>query len=176
MRGDMAPLPIILEPAKPQDYGSRENVPVDTLVIHTTEGGSIRGATEWHDREDVIASAHYFIDGTRIVARVPEGMCAFACGNRAINRRSISIEVVGHASRRETWTPEIMAQLVALSAEIVQRHQIPIAHQPGPGICGHADVPDPRDPNRRGGASHHVDPGPHFPWGQFFDELRGEIA
>jgi N-acetyl-anhydromuramyl-L-alanine amidase AmpD len=169
-------LAIELNPAKPQDYGERANTAVDTLVLHTTEGGSIEGATEWWDREDVIASSHYVIDGKRIVYRVPEGLCAFHAGSRAMNRRSIGIEVVGHAGHRDTWSPEVMAQLVALSAEIVQRHRIPIVHQPGPGICGHADVPDPKDPNRRGGASHHTDPGPFFPWADFFDSLRAELA
>jgi N-acetyl-anhydromuramyl-L-alanine amidase AmpD len=161
--------------AKATDSGSRHNTIVDTLVLHTTEGGTIEGATDWWDNEDVIASAHYVIDGKRIVQVVAEGDCAFHAGNRAMNRRSIGIEVVGKCDRRGTWTPEIMAQLVALSAEIVERHQIPIVRQPGPGICGHIDVPNPRDPSRRGGLSGHVDPGPYFPWQPYLDALRAEL-
>jgi N-acetyl-anhydromuramyl-L-alanine amidase AmpD len=161
--------------AKGQDHGSRHNAAVDTLVIHTTEGGSIESATDWWDEEDVIASAHYVIDGKRIVQVVAEGDCAFHAGNRAMNRRSIGIEVVGKCDRRSTWTPEIMAQLVALSAEIVARHQIPIVHQPGPGICGHLDVLDPRNPNLRGGLGGHHDPGPYFPWQPYLDAIRAEL-
>jgi N-acetyl-anhydromuramyl-L-alanine amidase AmpD len=168
-------LPIVIDPAKPEDYGSRANTPVDCIVLHTTEGGSIAGATTWWDRDDVTASSHYVLDGQRIVQRVPEGMAAFHAGNRAVNRRSIGIEVVGHAGKASTWTPEVMAQLVELSAEIVERHAIPV-HRGIPGIAGHCDVPDPRHPDRRGGAGHHVDPGPHLPWLAFFDTLRTCIA
>jgi N-acetyl-anhydromuramyl-L-alanine amidase AmpD len=175
----MTALPVETKMADPGDFGSRRNVPVDTLVLHTTEGGAVEGALEhWH-REDVTASAHYVIDGEpvlRVVQNVAEGDCAYHAGSRSINRRSIGIEVCGKANDPKTWTPELMVLLVALSADICKRHRIPIVHQPGPGICGHADVPDPYNPNRYGGASHHTDPGPHFPWPQFLDALRAELA
>jgi N-acetyl-anhydromuramyl-L-alanine amidase AmpD len=103
-------------------------------------------------------------------------MAAFHAGSRAMNRRSIGIEVVGHCADRSLWTPEIMAQLVMLSADVCKRHQIPILHQAGPGVCGHADVVDPYNPNLRGGASHHHDPGEFFPWGAFLDALRAELT
>lgn len=160
--------------AKPQDFGSRRNVGVDTIVIHTTEGSSIKGAEVWWDREDVVASAHYLIDGKDIVQRVAEGDCAFHAGNAAMNRRSIGIEVVGHCGDPKTWTPEVMAQLINLVRDIRSRHRIPAYRQPGPGICGHRDVPDPHNPNLRGGAGHHTDPGDHFPWDPFLTAVRAE--
>jgi N-acetyl-anhydromuramyl-L-alanine amidase AmpD len=169
------PLKIETDWAKGQDSGSRHNTIVDTLVLHTTEGGTIESATDWWDRDDVIASAHYVIDGKRIVQVVPEGDCAFHAGSRVVNRRSIGIEVVGRSNDRTLWTPEIMAQLVALSAEIVKRHEIPILRQPGPGICGHCDVPNPMHPSRRGGLHGHTDPGPHFNWAAYLDALRAEV-
>lgn len=172
----MRRLEVTVDPARPEDFGSRGLTPVDLLIIHTTEGGSIAGALSWWDREEVVASAHYVIDGRRVVQRVPEGMAAFHAGNRLFNRRSIGIEVVGHADRLATWTPEVMAQLVTLAADIVERHRIPVVHQPGPGICGHADVPHPTDPRRRGGASGHHDPGIFFPWIDFLDGVRAELA
>jgi N-acetylmuramoyl-L-alanine amidase len=175
MKAEPSALPVTLDPAKPGDYGSRYNTPADCLILHTTEGGSIDGAVTWWDREDVIASAHYVIDGDRVVQRVPEGMAAFAAGNREYNRRSIQIEVVGHAGKRSTWTPGVMAQLVALSAEVCKRHGIPV-HHGCPGILGHCDVPNPKDPRRKGGANGHTDPGEHFPWQPFFDAVRAEIA
>jgi N-acetyl-anhydromuramyl-L-alanine amidase AmpD len=175
VRAEPSALPVEIDPAKPGDYGSRANVPADTLILHTTEGGSIEGATTWWDREEVIASSHYVIDGSRVVQRVPEGFAAYAAGNREFNRRSVQIEVVGHAGRASTWTPEILAQLVALSAEVCKRHGIPV-HHGSPGILGHCDVPNPRDPRRRGGANGHTDPGPHFPWQDFLDSVRAEIA
>jgi N-acetyl-anhydromuramyl-L-alanine amidase AmpD len=166
-------LPIRVDSAKEQDFRrGRGGVAVDTLVIHTTEGGSIAGAASWWDRDDVVASSHYIIDGRGIVARVTEADTALHAGNAAMNRRSIGIEVVGHAADPKTWSEEVLAQLVALSREILARHRIPVLHQAGPGICGHCDVPDPGNPNLRGGASHHKDPGPHFPWSRYLAGLQ----
>lgn len=167
---------MILRPAKLQDYrAGRRNTPIDTLVLHTTEGSSITSATSWWDCEDVIASAHYLVDGKEIVQRVPEGDTAFHAGNAAFNQRSIGIEVAGHADRPGTWTMEVLEQLVGLSAAIVLRHGIPVLHQPGPGICGHCDVPHPRLPGVRGGANGHHDPGKHFPWKVFLDSVRARV-
>jgi N-acetyl-anhydromuramyl-L-alanine amidase AmpD len=159
-----------IEPAQPDDFGSRRNTPIDTLVIHTTEGGSIEGALSWWDRADIHASAHYLIDGKRIVARVPEGDAAYHAGNAEVNRRSIGIEVVGHCEQGATWTPEIMAQLTALARDVVQRHQIPVTRTI-PGVIGHCDVPDPTNPALKGGRSHHADPGLFFPWDDFLASL-----
>lgn len=169
---------IEINPAREGDYGDRRNTRVDTLILHTTEGPSIDSATSWHDREEIVASAHYFLDGRhqRIVARVPEGLAAYAAGNAKFNRRAVQIEVVGHSHSRETWTAETLALLVELSVAIVERHGIPVVHQAGNGICGHCDVPDPRNPDLRGGASHHTDPGPFFPWQEYLDAVRAELA
>lgn len=165
-----------LDPAEPGDFRKgRQNTVIDTVVIHTTEGGSITGACAWWDREDVTASAHYLIDGKEIVQRVAEGDTAFHAGNSLFNRRSIGIEVVGHADRIETWTMEKLHQLAALTTEIVLRHSIPVLHQAGPGICGHADVPHPRFPSLKGGANGHHDPGKHFPWLPFLALVRASV-
>jgi N-acetyl-anhydromuramyl-L-alanine amidase AmpD len=172
----LRPFPVEVRQADASDFGSRRGTPIDTLVLHTTEGGSIEGAVEWWAREEIVASAHYVIDGHRIVQVVPEDLAAYHAGNRGMNRRSIGIEVVGHADKPGTWTPGIMAQLVMLSADVCRRHRIPVVHQTGPGICGHADVQDPHHPGLRGGASHHTDPGRFFPWGHYLDALRAELA
>jgi N-acetyl-anhydromuramyl-L-alanine amidase AmpD len=170
-------LAIEMDPAKRQDYTpGRRNTPIDTIVLHTTEGGSIEGAADWWDREDVVASAHFIIDGRRVVQRVCEGDTAYHAGNAAMNRRSIGIEVVGHCDHRETWTREVLEQLAELVAELVRRHRIEVKHQPGPGICGHCDVPDPHHPDLRGGASHHRDPGGHFPWGELLARVRARLV
>jgi N-acetylmuramoyl-L-alanine amidase len=174
-------------PAAQGNYGSaRANTPVDTLVIHTTESQRtperVRerrtpSAVLWFGDPASGVSAHYTLgrDGT-VWQSVAEGDCAWHAGNAAVNRRSIGIEVEGFAGRAETWTPEVMAALVTLSAEIVERHGIPILRQPGPGICGHCDVPNPRDPLRRGGLLGKVDPGPYFPWLAFLDAIRSELV
>lgn len=168
---------IIQDPAKPGDFSpGRRGIAIDTIVLHTTEGSTIAGATSWWDRENVVASSHYLIDGKRIVQRVAEMDAAYHAGSGSMNRRSIGIEVVGRAGKPETWTPEVMAQLVALCADICdRRRQIP-TYRGFPGIIGHCDVPDPRDPSKLGGASHHTDPGSFFPWSEFFVSLRAALA
>jgi N-acetyl-anhydromuramyl-L-alanine amidase AmpD len=164
-----------IDPADPQDRGSRKNTPVDLVVLHTTEGGSIAGAVAWWDREDVVASSHYLIDGKRVVQRVAEGEAAFHCGNSAYARRSIGIEVVGHAARPETWSAAVLEQLAQLCADIAERHGLAIdrAH-----FIGHVEVPCPKAgcPGKWGGASHHHDPGPHLPWGALLARVRELVA
>lgn len=154
----------------------RRGATIDTIVLHTTQGGTIEGAVEWWHRDDVIGSAHYLLAGDRIERHVSEELCAYHAGNRTVNDRSIGIEVVGDCRKPELWTPAVLRQLVLLCADLVRRYKIQVLHQAGPGICGHADVPDPRDPNRRGGASHHTDPGKHFPWAIFLRDLRLELS
>ena len=158
------------------NFGSRGNVAVDTIVLHTTEGPTLDSAVSWFADPRAGASAHYVLDGQRVVQCVAEGDCAYHAGNLSVNRRSIGIEVVGHCADRSMWTPEKLALLVTLVADVARRHGIPIVHQPGPGICGHRDVPDPNHPDLRGGAHHHVDPGPYFPGSDFFDALNAEMA
>jgi N-acetyl-anhydromuramyl-L-alanine amidase AmpD len=169
--------PIETNPAKRGDFAAgRRLTAVDTIVLHTTEGGTIAGAKEWWDREDVVASAHFIIDGKRIVQCVAEGDTAYHCGNGKMHRRSVGVEVVGHCANPAMWTDAVVKQLVELCAYLVRNHQIPILHQAGPGICGHCDVPDPYRPGLYGGASHHTDPGKHFPWDRFLLELRAADA
>lgn len=161
---------IVIDMAKPDDFGSRRNTPVDLIILHTTEGSTISGATDWWDREEVVASAHYVLDGKRVVQCVAEGDAAFHCGNPAYNRRSIGIEVVGSARKPETWKPEVVAQLAALCGDVALRHGISIDRH---HIIGHAEVPCPR-PNcagKWGGASHHTDPGPHLPWDDLLEAI-----
>lgn len=160
----------VVEMAKPGDFGSRRNTPVDLIILHTTEGGSVRGALEWWDREEIVASAHYVLDGKRVVQRVAEGDAAFHCGNAAYNRRSIGIEVVGSARKRDTWSLPVMAQLSALCGAVALRHGISIDRH---HVIGHAEVPCPRAScaGKWGGASHHTDPGPHLPWDDLFEAI-----
>jgi N-acetyl-anhydromuramyl-L-alanine amidase AmpD len=170
-------LGVELRPAALGNFGSRANHHVDTIVFHTTEGSSIAGALSRFQTPGAKASAHYVLDGRRIVQCVAEGDCAYHAGNLAVNRRSIGIEVVGFCAKASTWTPEILAQLVELCAELCLRHGVPLmCTDVGPGFATHADVPDPLEPGKRGGATNHTDPGPHFPWIPFIDALRVDLT
>jgi N-acetyl-anhydromuramyl-L-alanine amidase AmpD len=163
----MPPAPPAIDATKrlgPDDYGPRYGAAIDCIVIHTTEGGSIEGALSHWALQTVHASAHYIIDGKQVVQCVPEDLAAFHAGNPAFNHRSIGIEVVGHCDDKRMWTPAILAQLAGLVANIASRRGIPIDHG---HIFGHADVPDPHDPTKFGGASHHTDPGIYFNFQSF---------
>lgn len=154
------------------NYATRANIPVDTIVLHTTEG-SYEGAVSWFQSPSAKASAHFVISPTGTIAEcVPLGECAWHAGNLAVNRRSVGIECAGHADDPKTWTPALLDALVELVQELIRQFGIEVVRQPGPGICGHSDVPDPHNPNLRGGAGHHHDPGPHFPWEVLFSRLR----
>jgi len=172
--------------AAASNFSSRENTSIDTLVVHVTESarnaaqlvaGATPSAVLWFADPRAKASAHYVVgrDGS-LWACVPEGECAWHAGNRAVNRRSIGIEIEGFVSEARTFDAEAMATLIELSTEIMRRHRIPLVRQPGPGVCGHEDVPDPVHPNLRGGAGHHRDPGPAFPWEAYFGALRSALA
>jgi N-acetyl-anhydromuramyl-L-alanine amidase AmpD len=170
------------------NYGSRVNTPIDTVVVHTTEG-SLASAVSWFAQDHSIfrgidgkpmapSSAHYVVgkDGL-VVQSVAEGDCAFACGNLATNRRSISVECEGRCADPTMWTESLLEALAELCAGIARRHGVPVLRtSAGPGFCGHSDVPDPYHPGQRGGAGHHQDPGPHFPWVAFLDRLDAALA
>jgi N-acetyl-anhydromuramyl-L-alanine amidase AmpD len=160
-----------VRPALPQDFArGRANTPVDLIVLHTTEGSSIDGAARWWDEAEVIASAHYIVHGRRIVQRVAEGDTAFHAGSRLYNRRSIGIEVVGFSASRDTWTPEVVATLAQLCADIVDRHGIPLDRH---HLIGHREVPDGK--GGWGGAGHHTDPGVLIPWDDLLESIHAEL-
>lgn len=155
-------------PALPQNFGSRGDLLIDTLVIHTTQAGPHETAVL---AEDLLAmfqtpgnriSAHFIVkqDGT-IWQCVPLDRSAWHAGNGNINRRSIGIECEGDCRRPDMWTEPLQASLCQLTSWLVAKYDIPPDRR---HIFGHNEVPDPRDPTRFGGANHHKDPGSFAPW------------
>lgn len=161
---------VIRSPADARNYGSRRGAQIDTIVIHTTQG-SWEGAVAWFKDFDAQASAHFVIshDGL-IVQCVDEDFAAWHAGNGAVNRRSIGIECEGDCDRAETWTPALVAALCELGRDLVKRFGI---RPDRDHVYGHEDVPDPRDPSKKGGAHHHRDPGRYMPWATFMAALVG---
>lgn len=154
-------------PADPHNYSSRRGTRVDTLIIHTVEG-SLESCARWFADADAEASAHYGIgDGGEVLRFVDEIHNAWHAGNGLYNRRSIGIELEGHAAE-DFLTPLMWEALIALSCDIVTRYQIPIDAE---HIIGHCHVPHPRIPGRFGGLNGKVDPGRFFPWDKFRMEL-----
>lgn len=154
--------------ANQHNTSDRRGEPVRMIVIHVMEGHPL-GTGQRFQEATLGASAHYGIgfDGS-LWQYVPEELVAFHAGNSAINRCSIGIELEGFCDRLSI--PEAQMQsLIALSAQICASHSIPISRTT---IIGHNEVPDPGRPNLHGGASHHTDPGPLFPWTDFMSRLQ----
>jgi N-acetyl-anhydromuramyl-L-alanine amidase AmpD len=156
-----------LRPAAGRTWGPRQHTPIDTIVVHVTEG-SFEGTLAWFET-DAQASAHYVIakDG-RICPCVNEGFAAWHAGNKQVNLRSIGIEIEGKTDELDMPPAQLQA-LADLIVFIRQRNpMIPLdrAH-----ILGHCEVPDPTHLGLFGGAGHHTDPGHTFPWSELWDRI-----
>lgn len=165
-------MPLGLFPAASGNYGSRQNTPVDLVVLHTTES-AYHSAVCWFADSRAKASAHYVIAKTGALGQcVPEGFEAFHAGNSAVNRRSIGIELEGYAAQGWVPPPEQFDTLVHLLADVCARHGIPLDRE---HVIGHCEVADPAHPSEEwihGGAHHHGDPGSAFPWDDLMARLH----
>lgn len=149
------------------------------IVLHTME------APETHTRAEQVAawfagktapdaSVHYCVDDNSIVQTLREADTAWAVGNYAMNRVSISIELAGYAAQRapqwdDAYSQALLRRTARLVVDIAARHHIPLVKLSAThitagraGICGHADIT--RAMHVAGG---HTDPGPNFPWDDF---------
>ena len=124
-----------------------------------------------------MASAHYCIDDQETWQGVRDTDVAWHA--MQANREGIGIEHAGFARQSaEDWKDEyslaLLARSARLSAKLCARHRIPIVKlSPNDllsdkrGFCGHADVS--LAFKTPGG---HTDPGPHFPWDFYLDQVR----
>ena len=142
---------------------------VTTIVIHVAETsfwGTVRTLRD-PARE---ASAHFVVshDG-EIVELVDPDEVAWHAGNRAVNETSIGIEHEGFSYVRGSITEAELESSARLVAWLAGRYGIPIDRQ---HIIGHDQVPDPYHPGLFGGADHHTDPGPYWPWERYLELVR----
>jgi N-acetylmuramoyl-L-alanine amidase len=140
------------------NFGSRQGQKVSLLVMHYTGMQSAEEAISRLCNKDAQVSAHYVIDEKgKIYHLVQEADCAWHAGHsywrgyRNVNPISIGIEIVnpGHEFGYRLF-PEIqMEAVVALSKDIISRHEIPARN-----VIGHSDIA----PERK------RDPGELFDW------------
>ena len=133
-------------------------MPVDMLIMHYTGMKTAKGAIDRLRDPEAQVSSHYVVDedGT-IFALVPEGRRAWHAGisywrgHRALNARSIGIEIVnpGHEWGYRDFPVLQLAAVCELSLGILARHPIPSRN-----VVGHSDVA----PDRK------QDPGERFDW------------
>lgn len=140
---------------------SRGGVQPDTIVVHTTEGGS--WPFSWFNNPASQASSHVAVSNGRSQRYVRDAEKAWTQGNW--NPRCLSIEIVGFASTpRWKWLTDEEATLKETARWIahwsITEDIHPINVRSAPGVCGHVDISGP------GG---HTDPGPGFPWDVVLD-------
>lgn len=157
-------------PASLGNYSTGRKRRIDLIVIHVMEG-TFGPTAAWFANPDAHVSAHFGISVDGDCARyVLESDTAWHAGNPEHNQRSIGIELEGHiADGPSVFTPAMMDRLVELCEDLCSRWGIPRDRQ---HIIGHNEVPDPRHPGQLGGAGHHTDPGPDFPWQRLMDALQ----
>lgn len=155
-------------PAAFGNYQTGRKAQISKLVLHVMEGGfSPTGA--WFANPEAHVSAHYGISVDGQIARyVLDGDTAWHAGNADVNACSIGIELEGHSNDPDAFTEPMLAALGDLCDQLCAQWGIARdrAH-----VIGHCEVPDPRHPGQLGGADHHTDPGPHFPWDRLMQRL-----
>lgn len=158
---------------------------ISLIVIHTMEA---------HERNDTAenvarwfagpsaprASAHYCIDNDSVVQCVLDGDTAWHASQ--VNDRSIGLEHAGFAKQSEAeWADDYSTALLirsaALAARLCLTYGIPVCRLTpeqvkagAAGFCGHVDVN-----TGYGNAGGHVDPGPHFPWSFYLEQVGAEM-
>lgn len=144
------------------NYSSRWGTPINIIVIHTSEGSSM-ALEKTFSQASFHVSSHYAIGKTGLLTQfVPDSECAWHCGNKLLNLCSIGIELEGYCADPDTFTNDMMEELVRLSRDLIDIY--PLIRADRRHLIGHDQVPDPNHPNAVGGVSHHHDPGPYFPW------------
>ena len=144
--------------------------PVDMIIIHDTEG-SYGAAIQWFQNTAAQASAHYVVsDLGEVTQMVLERDIAWHAGNWDYNTRAIGIEHEGFAWTPGWYTTAMYQASAQISASICSRWGVPMNRQ---HIIGHSEVPDPRDPTKFGGESHHTDPGPYWNWTYYLTLAQG---
>jgi hypothetical protein len=157
------------------------------IVIHTTEGSahgqSAEDGAAYDARRTDGTSTHYFHDDNSTVQCVRTEDRAHTARAQG-NRRGIQHELCGRAgwsagTWADTYAQSMLQRAAKQAARDVKKWGIPVRHltvaqvRDGvKGFCGHWDITRafPAD----GGT--HTDPGPNFPWSQFLDMVRAELA
>lgn len=146
------------------NFGDRApHLPIDILLLHYTGMESAEAAINWLCVEESGVSCHYVVEENgKIWQLVPEEMRAWHAGKSNwqgesdTNSRSIGIEIVnpGHGFGYPDFPNVQIEAVIALSSDIIKRHNIPVRH-----VLAHSDVA----PGRKS------DPGEKFPWKQLFE-------
>jgi N-acetyl-anhydromuramyl-L-alanine amidase AmpD len=174
-------------PPKSYTNDNRTKSDIKWVVIHDTEGSSnsesAENGAEYNQRRTDGTSAHYFVDNNSVVHCVVSADRAHTARATG-NRYGIQYELCGRASwQKSTWLNDYGRAMLERAAKQVARDcekfDIPVRHltvaqvrNKERGLCSHWDITRafPEDNGT------HTDPGPNFPWTEFLNMVRAELA
>ncbi|HUZ00525.1 MAG TPA: N-acetylmuramoyl-L-alanine amidase, partial [Thermomicrobiaceae bacterium] len=174
-------IPVVWIPAAAGNFDTNRTGH-DLVIVHDIEG-TASSAINTFQVVGRQASVQFVLDPLqgRIVQMVSCDAVAYGCGNYADNQRASQFEMPGFVG--QPYDPSVIDQAVAVTAYLCQRDSIPVVRLSladvvagKPGICGHQDIPDPSNPALGGGADHHTDPGPTFPWDSFIARVSAQVS
>lgn len=149
---------------------------IDLIVVHSMEapekGTTAESCARYFATTDRKASAHYCVDDTSVIQSVRDRDVAYHAPGA--NRNGIGIEHAGYARQtRAEWLDPYSRRMLELhsaplAAALCRAHNIPVTwltpsdlRDGKRGITSHHHV------SLAWGKSHHWDPGPHFPVGEY---------
>ena len=114
------------------NYGGKREV-TRFIVIHYTsnQGDTAKNNADYFAREEVGASAHFFVDETEIWSSVPEGCVAWHCGAKTYrhpdcrNVNSIGVEICMNDGQGNVRQGSI-ATAAELVRYLMQRYGVPV--------------------------------------------------
>ncbi|MBP3634226.1 MAG: N-acetylmuramoyl-L-alanine amidase [Oscillospiraceae bacterium] len=125
---------IVSIPCRRENYGGLRAGTVEYLVVHYTAVPNDTAENEgaYFAREQVGASAHYFVDEKTIVSSVPEEYAAWHCGaasyrhDRCRNSNSIGVEICTKGTHGDyRFHPQALERARQLLRKLMERYQIP---------------------------------------------------
>lgn len=161
-------------PAKADNYGSRNGTAISAITIHTMQG-SYAGSIAWFQNSSSDVSVHYLMrarDG-QITQAVCESAAAWHA--RSANSYAVGIEHEGYIEQDGWYTDLVYQTSAKLALDIARRRKVdPATCYAGAGTQGILVV---GDKYRIKGHQHfsgqtHTDPGPKWDWVKYYGLLN----